>query len=65
VLLDHTRVRLFDGGIKNGIGRPVVLPPVGVIERYVLVLLRSTQNDPSVIVPLGVVSVVNPEFVML
>jgi hypothetical protein len=65
VLLDHTRVRLFEGGMKNGIGRPVVLPTPGVIERYVLVLLRRTQKAPSVIIPLGVFSVVNPEFVML
>ena len=62
----HTRVAAFEGGITSGIGIPNIVPPeLGMIDRYVVVLLRNTQNVPSVSVPLGRTSVLNPEFVML
>jgi hypothetical protein len=60
----HTVVTLFEGGITSGVGMPVNVP-LGMTERYVLVLLRNTQNVPSGRVPAGKAIALNPEFVML
>jgi hypothetical protein len=61
----HTSATPFDGGITRGFVIPVDVFVNVEIEIYVLVLLRNTQNDPSVGVPLGSTSVLNPEFVRL
>jgi hypothetical protein len=61
----HTSVTLFEGGITSGFVIPVDVFVNVEIEIYVLVLFRNTQNEPSLGVPLGNTSVLNPEFVKL
>ena len=56
-------VALFDGGITRGEGSPLGF--VTLIDKYALVLLRSTQKAPiSVATGAGNVSALNPLFVI-
>lgn len=59
-------VVLFAGGITNKFPLIPFVVPVAVTDKYVLVLLRNTQNPPSVVGALtGKKRVLNPEFVIL
>ena len=67
-VLVNVIVRLFAGGIVTmPVSEPLVEPVyVTVMLRYVPVLLRKTQNEPtSPLEEFGSVIVLNPLFVML
>jgi hypothetical protein len=65
-VFDHTKQTLLEGGITSGFGTPVFgVFIIVVMLMYVLVLFRSTKNEPFAGAGVGNNMVLHAEFVIL